>query len=498
VEPAGSTFFYFLTGFLLLAPLYKAGNRPVPLLLLELAAIGFLLAIFAVHRAPVDLPRAMRWAIGLLLVYPLVQLIPLPVSVWRILPGHAVYGMVLEKFATQDGLGLARPISIIPSATEYGWLALLPPLACLLAAMRLSIEHAAKLLLAMVVFAGGEALLGLLQIAPGGGGLLYFGNEELGLYAAIGTFVNRNHFAAMLAMVLPVTVGLLVYSLRPGLRRLKRSARKVASEAAAQRVLLFATALMILICLVFTKSRTGIACSIVGLACSGIVLVGARAAGEGAARTRVASYIVLGLVAIAGLLGLAIGLGPVIAGFASDSLRGSADFRAAIYVATLNGAIEFLPFGSGLSTFAGVFPQFQIGDAGGYIDYAHNDYLQALMELGLAAPVIVGLLLAAYAMRIRELLHAEGGRSFTLLQIGAGLGMLPMILHSVFDFGLHMPANAMWFAALAGVMFHKMVDPKEHFRGERPKATQRKLPHAMPSPVELPPVGLPPVPERRA
>jgi len=104
------------------------------------------------------------------------------------------------------------------------------------------------------------------------------------------------------------------------------------------------------------------------------------------------------------------------------------------------------------------------------------------------APVIVGLLLAAYAMRMWALLHAEGGRSFTLLQIGAGLGMLPMILHSLFDFALHMPANAMWFATLAGVMFHRMVGPREHFHGERHKDLQVPLPLTMPTPIALPPV----------
>jgi hypothetical protein len=36
--------------------------------------------------------------------------------------------------------------------------------------------------------------------------------------------------------------------------------------------------------------------------------------------------------------------------------------------------------------------------------------------------------------------------------------MLPMVLHSVFDFALHMPANAMWFSTLAGVMFHRGVE----------------------------------------
>src|SRR5690349_13645895 len=140
MEPAGSMFFYCLALCLFLAPLYKAGNRPVPLLLLELAALGFLVAIFVVQRAPLALPRPLSIAIGILLVYPLVQFVPLPDALWRVLPGHGAYASVIERFAA-PGVGVWRAISVIPTATEYGWLALLPPLACLLGAMRLSPEH---------------------------------------------------------------------------------------------------------------------------------------------------------------------------------------------------------------------------------------------------------------------------------------------------------------------------------------------------------------------
>ncbi len=92
MEPAGSTFFWLFAVFLLLAPLYKASNRPLPLLLLELAAVGFLFALVsAVRRArrSLALPRPMRIALGILLVYPLVQLVPLPDALWRVIPGHA-------------------------------------------------------------------------------------------------------------------------------------------------------------------------------------------------------------------------------------------------------------------------------------------------------------------------------------------------------------------------------------------------------------------------
>jgi hypothetical protein len=84
--------------------------------------------------------------------------------------------------------------------------------------MRLSPAHAARLLLLLAVLAAAEGVLGLLQVGPSGRGMLYFGNEEPGQYVAIGTYVNKNHLAALLAMTLPVIVGIFAYSLRPGRR----------------------------------------------------------------------------------------------------------------------------------------------------------------------------------------------------------------------------------------------------------------------------------------
>jgi O-antigen ligase len=321
--------------------------------------------------------------------------------------------------------------------------------------LRLSHAHAARLLLLLAILAGAEGVLGLLQVGPSGGGMLYFGNEEPGQYVAIGTFVNRNHLAALLAMALPVIVGLFVYGLRPGRHVHDRTVQAPPSEAHAQRTLLFASALIILVCLLFTRSRAGIASSLVGLACSAFVL--ARAARLHSPRERIANYVVSGLIVISIGVALAIGIGPLLRGLEPGQLQPSVDFRWTIYAATLRGAVEFLPFGSGLSTYADVFPRFQVADVGGFIDYAHNDYLQAFMELGLVAPVVVALLFATWLARFVELLRDHAGRSFTLLQLAAALGMVPMMLHSVFDFALHMPANAMWFAALAGVMLHPGV-----------------------------------------
>ena len=188
----------------------------------------------------------------------------------------------------------------------------------------------------------------------------------------------------------------------------------------------------------------------------------------GTRRWVVGALIVVG-IALAALIAMA----PILEKFEPGQLRLSGGGRLALSAATWRAAVEFLPFGSGLSTFAVVFPRFQGEVFGGYVDYAHNDYLQLFLEIGLAAPLVVALMLAAYALRMRELLRRRDGRSFTLLQIAAGIGLVPSLLHGLFDFSLHMPANAMWFAALAGVMLHPGV-PHDARTRSRPTTGGRR------------------------
>ncbi len=446
--PAGSTFFYSYALFVLAAPLYKAGNRAVPLLLLELAAIALLLAL-ALRRGRVPepaLPWPLRIALALALAYPLLQLVPLPEALWRMLPGRANYATIVERFATPPSGSVWRAISAAPAATEYGWLALLPPLACLFGVRALAAAQVSRLLLAMTILVGVEGMLGLMQVGAGGDSIVSLRNTQTNGMAT-GTFVNRDHFASLLAMMLPVIVGLLAFDAR----RRRHDGRLHSGQGAnlvSQRALIFASAVLVLVCLIFTFSRGGIATALVGLALSSILLQRTRPG------RRHARWLVFALVAAGLVLAALIGLAPVLDRFGPAELRLSGGGRLALSAATLRAAVEFLPFGSGLSTFAAVFPRFQADVFGGYIDYAHNDFLQLFMEVGLVAPLLVVLVVAAYFMRMRELLRRTDARSFTLLQIAAGIALVPPFLHAMFDFALHMPACAMWFAVLAGVMLH--------------------------------------------
>jgi O-antigen ligase len=252
--------------------------------------------------------------------------------------------------------------------------------------------------------------------------------------------------------MLPVLVGLLVFTIRYGRRRARPSAFAFDPDAMSQRIIMFLSAVLMLVALFFSGSRAGIATALAGLAFSTLVLA-RTSSGLKHAHLIVGALVVVGIA-----LAAMIGLSPLLARITPEQIGLSAEGRLALSAATLRAAIEFLPFGSGLSTFADVFPRYQAEVFGGFIDHAHNDYLQLFMEMGLAAPVIVALALAAYVMRMSELLRRESKRSFIVLQIAAGVALLPMILHSMFDFAIHMPANAMWFATLAGVMFHAGVE----------------------------------------
>jgi len=82
------------------------------------------------------------------------------------------------------------------------------------------------------------------------------------------------------------------------------------------------------------------------------------------------------------------------------------------------------------------------------IDYAHNDYVQFMAEAGIwawiLAPVSIGLFLV---LSFRHLSLRLGGSS-GWLEFGAAVGVCGLLVHSVSEFNLHIPANAAWFTVL--------------------------------------------------
>lgn len=451
-EPAGPAHFLLLCFLLVFAPLFLGGNRPLPLLVLELSALGGL--VFLVWQGRLwpmvlSLPAPLRWGAGILVVVPLVQLVPLPASLWSMLPGHGPY-MDALGFAGEEALAAMRPISIHARATEYSWLVLLPCLAAFLLTLAQPRRNVRRLATVFVAVAVVEALLGIMQLGAAAGSPLYFGNTHGG-GSSTGTYVNRNHFAALMAMALPSALVLWYLETRTSrngqgeamLPHPRHRDRWVAMQIALTLPILF-----LIVALVFSMSRGGIGAGFLAFSLASLALVSKSLS--------VPSRIAYGFVGVGALaLSLYIGLTPVLDRFAPDPLSQGFQGRGLIAAAAIRAGLDFLPFGSGLGTFADVFPRYQLGVMPGFVDHAHNDYAELFLELGVASVAVVALLGAAYLLRWAQVLRAGGTRSLDRLQMAAGLGMLAMIVHGLVDFNFHIPANAIYFSFLAGIFYYR-------------------------------------------
>lgn len=90
-----------------------------------------------------------------------------------------------------------------------------------------------------------------------------------------------------------------------------------------------------------------------------------------------------------------------------------------------------------------------------FMEYAHNDYPQLLMELGLAGLLLASLvagLMVAQCVRLLRSYKADRRLTGELsLRAWCGLGAVGLLVHSTVEFNMHIPALALTAAFLLGV-----------------------------------------------
>ncbi|MBQ0921625.1 O-antigen ligase family protein [Hydrogenophaga aromaticivorans] len=418
----------------LLATVFRGGNRAVALMGLEWLALALLLACALPWLGRASLPAGWgtgRWAALRLalasapLVVAVVQLVPWP------------------------GAGALSPT---PLATAYALLAGLPVVACFMVALSGNAAQVQTLLRLWLWVAVAQAALGLLQL--GGFDALYFGMN--GAEPVIGSYASKNTYANLLAMAAPLAVlGLWGASGRQRRGSGSHGERRSPWWSVLALLTLLAAALA-------STSRTGIATALLVTLLALALLAPAR---ESATGGRGAWLRRLGLPALAlGLLAVALFMGGLdwVERFDADRLAEDDAVRALTREATWQGALAYWPVGSGLGSYAWVFPRFQAPEVGPYLlDLAHNDYLQILMETGALGLVAMALTLALMGRRALQLFSAGRGTwsSADRLAVACGLGLLATLLHAWVDYPFRIPANAMLAAFLLGVFLRQPVTP---------------------------------------
>ena len=266
-----------------------------------------------------------------------------------------------------------------------------------------------------------------------------------------GPFVNRNHFAGWMVMVLPVvamyTVAVLREARGPAARGAGARLRWLTTMD-GNRVLLLGIATLVMgAALVLTGSRSGVASFAVAVA---VML--AFVVQELQGRQRVAAIVYAAL-----LLGGAIawaGSDMVVARFAAapDALDG----RLGAWRDTVAIARDFPVFGVGLGAFGRAMLIYQTGDRRLMYAQAHNDYLQLAAEGGLLVMVPVLLVLFTVVRAIRRRLAASEDDPLTFwIRRGAVAGLLGVAAQSLMEFSLQMPGNSVMFVTLLAVAMHR-------------------------------------------
>ncbi len=107
--------------------------------------------------------------------------------------------------------------------------------------------------------------------------------------------------------------------------------------------------------------------------------------------------------------------------------------------------------GIGLGSFNTVFPQYRTFPTDLGWAHAHNDYAEALAETGAAGGALIVFSLALFFTLAFRNLAAGRRDAGGWMQLGAAVGCCGLLVHSLVDFNLHIPANAAWFALCVGL-----------------------------------------------
>ena len=266
-----------------------------------------------------------------------------------------------------------------------------------------------------------------------------------------GPFVNKNHYAGWMVMVLPMAAAdvLARVAARSRAGRVDWSGllHAMAGERAGRLVFGIAAVGIMGLTVVLTASRSGMASVSIAMA----VLGGAvwlRPETRAARRALTA-----GLVALAGSAVVWGGATATVARF-GESAGGFAG-RWHAWQDTVRIIRDFLPFGSGLGTYGQAMLVYQTGDRTSIYLQAHNDYLQLLAEGGVLVAIPAALALATVGALIWRRVQAPDDDVMTRwLRMGAIAGLVGIAVQSVVEFSLQLPGNTAMLVALMAIALH--------------------------------------------
>jgi O-antigen ligase len=425
--------------FVALVAVLGGSSRPdvSGLVLLRPMAILFCLyALLVVSSEQLRSVRAALLLVGSLMMLAILQLVPLPPGVWSSLPGREI---VLEADTLIDLGEIWRPLSLDPDRTWNALFALFVPLGsiCLVAAQGDRSQR--TVLLALVGVGMLSAMLGILQAI--GGGLHLYEITHAGF--PVGLFANKNHQAILLLWLMLAA------------SYLAATAEPHGPTSTARLGLALAAIAVVFPLLILTGSRAGLALCLPSVAVCAWLLLRSPATALLLQRSRWRGRLLL-----AGGLIVGVGLVAFVFAMLAFSTRQTAlsrlfelsaadDLRSLYLPRFIEMSRDYFPTGAGLGAFQEAFNAYEPTSSltARYMNQAHNDPVQLLIEGGLPglAIILAGMIWLAWASwRV----WTSAGRRARESAVFYGASITLWLVAGVVDYPLRTPLGAMVVACL--------------------------------------------------
>lgn len=258
-----------------------------------------------------------------------------------------------------------------------------------------------------------------------------------------GTFGNHNHFAGYLEMAVPVTLCLLLTRSRP----------------LSKQMLILSIVLVLLVCLGMSFSRGGGISVCLALGFMTVVACYKNIFGK---KLLLRSAIISLFVMITLFITT-----PVFQRLAPLFFSGESElvgFRLKVWSHTIDMIAANPVTGTGPGTYAQAFPLHSPPGLGVLPAFAHNDYLQFTADTGLFfIPLLIWILIVFFRTGFAGL--NSKSRQTSGITMGGMASVFAILIHSAFDFNLHIPANSITFVALASLVCAKTSSGSRHIQG---------------------------------
>jgi len=425
---------------------------------ISLFVLAFAGAFYFARSDADDLAPSMepwlRWAVLLIPCYVVFQMVPLPVPVLGILsPARAV---LVERVSYVSRSPSFAALSIAPSTTALYLLTTAGYVVAFLLMREITWrewKHRSWMpVVPLVVIGVIEAAIGVAQAASGA--------------PSEGTYTNKNHFAGLLEMVLPLAIAFAASHLVPD-----PAHRRSPTLRTLQGGLVLCAAALLAAGVVSSVSKMGYVACLGGLFVMGALALWSMTSGPTKWLAAAA------LVIACAFLVVFVPSDELMKSFAalfSDELT-TGEGRWPIWRDTIRMISAFPVFGCGLGNYGTGFLRFQTAVVERAFDHAHNDYLELASELGLVGFLIFGAFALLIFVRAVRVARHGPDRATRILALGSIGAMVAIAIHSVADFNLYVPANALVLVCILGIAAALPVSSEPSHSREPRETFSKKL-----------------------